>query len=596
MKKKTFLLFLLFVTSCVARAEIVHWTIPPHFDEIRLSNEKNYVRTDSSDWKSIWTYDGKLVYSTNADLWSIQERHVVATHPGTSITTEFCNLKGKVVKIDSARVMHNYPYFSDGNLLVKFNDVCFYVDTLGNASCKNLLIRDAYPYSHGLSSIVRYRVDDPEKGKLRAPYFQYIDSEYNLVEFTLNNKKIDIEDVSFLSSICDEGFGIAIIDSKLYRYDIQTKELVPYCHMHDSLAQKQKPFNCERSFKTQANDTTYFLLNSKKGKAALAVDQLNKPVYLRYQGLDTCIVFQKNEQPALYFEPLIESFGDLGGYGFTTISGDTLLPAQFYDVKTYFKDYAIVQLHNGKWGLLNVDWDSDFLFRVNDGDPITFHHRNMKNEVRIDVPLYISADQTTFEIDSNSGLTIDPSSRRIQDTKEGHYTTYKCNIHLSENLPDTMTVISYPVVVTYENIRSRELRFGVEERYSKYFSVEPNHNTIATFGDSITFEFDIDTKTMDLNDIGVMTVTVMGDSLNTGHISHSAYKYTAKVGGLKEGVNQVVIRVVEQGCPAADFPFNINYSKPKTSKGKSDEPAQVNITKKEVHQKRSQRVEMLEFD
>lgn len=584
------LLFVSFlsVLCFMANAEIVHWTIPPHFDSIRVVSDNQHIMADSADYRFLWTYEGNLVHKTNKRMWDVCEQHTVITHPYTAYIYEVCNMQGKTFVGDSAQVLCNYPYFSDGNLLVLHNNVCCFLDTLGKFHCEELKIREARPFRKGLAVAMCYRIDDVDKGKRRNPYYQYINKNYEVVNFKLGNKTIDKTDVSFLSSICDKGFGVAIVDDKVYRYHADSMSFEPFCHISDSINPKRKPFKLESHYNSFSGDTTFFVLNSNHGKALLSIDKNRIPISIFYHNPDTTdsFILQPESIPAenIHIKPYFQN----EHYGIISAKGDTLLPPQFIGTKLWFDDYAIMLHRTRKWGLLRVEWDDNFKFRVNDGSPVTFHHRNVKSEVRVDMPLYVSADQTRFEINPRSGLVVDQTSRRYQDTKEGHFTTYKCSINLPSNLPETYTPVSYPVVVDYEGIRSRELTFNVEERYSKYFTVELNQSSLIINDDKISFKFDIDTKTMDLLQIGKISVAVLSDSLQTELDSHSEYNHTVRIEGLQEGVNQIVIQVTEQGCPSADFPFIINYSKPKVTKGKPNEGATVVIKAKEVSQKPKQ--------
>ena len=67
----------------------------------------------------------------------------------------------------------------------------------------------------------------------------------------------------------------------------------------------------------------------------------------------------------------------------------------------------------------------------------------------------------------------------------------------------------------------------------------------------------------------------------------SEVRHKCKVHSLREGVNNIVVQIVEQGCPPASFPFEVEYHKPVArSKNKPAEKEKVTIKKKERTPKR----------
>ena len=62
----------------------------------------------------------------------------------------------------------------------------------------------------------------------------------------------------------------------------------------------------------------------------------------------------------------------------------------------------------------------------------------------------------------------------------------------------------------------------------------------------------------------------------------SEIRHKCKVYSLKEGVNNIVIQILEQGCPPASFPFEVEYYKPVAkTRNKPAEKEKVTIKKKE---------------
>ena len=65
----------------------------------------------------------------------------------------------------------------------------------------------------------------------------------------------------------------------------------------------------------------------------------------------------------------------------------------------------------------------------------------------------------------------------------------------------------------------------------------------------------------------------------------SEIRYKCKVLGLNEGVNNIVVTVLEKGCPPAIFPFEIEYYKPVArTRNRPAVKEKVIIKKKEVRE------------
>jgi len=48
----------------------------------------------------------------------------------------------------------------------------------------------------------------------------------------------------------------------------------------------------------------------------------------------------------------------------------------------------------------------------------------------------------------------------------------------------------------------------------------------------------------------------------------SETRYKCKVLALREGTNNIVVQILEQGCPPAAFPFEVTYTRP-SAKGRN---------------------------
>lgn len=104
---------------------------------------------------------------------------------------------------------------------------------------------------------------------------------------------------------------------------------------------------------------------------------------------------------------------------------------------------------------------------------------------------------------------------------------------------------------------------------------------------TVSFVFNINAERIANDGIYPTTVKIITDSLTYEYEKMSEVRYKCKVYSLREGVNNIVIQVLEQGCPPASFPFEVEYHKPiARSKNKPAEKEKVTIKKKEKTPKR----------
>ena len=94
--------------------------------------------------------------------------------------------------------------------------------------------------------------------------------------------------------------------------------------------------------------------------------------------------------------------------------------------------------------------------------------------------------------------------------------------------------------------------------------------------------FNINAERIANDGIYPTTVEIQTDSLYYEYEKMSEIRHKCKVHSLKEGINNIVIKIKEQGCPPAEFPFEVEYYKPVAkTKNKPAEKEKVTIKKKE---------------
>lgn len=327
-------------------------------------------------------------------------------------------------------------------------------------------------------------------------------------------------------------------------------------------------------------DENTSVLTAKCGKSSeitFEFDNMLKPISFSANG-DVKKYSVKKEEKKEFTSPLrMDTKGNLYGIYWDS---EEMLPAQFDKLSTCFGNKAFVQL-KGKFGMLAIDKDAKFSLKINKGNDVAFLHQKFETVVRVDMPTYILSDKTYLEIDPSSGIELDKTSREKKNTESGNFVEYNCVLNIPENLPDEIEEISYPIQVVYNGLKSPIINHKINAWFYKKFEVEEDESQRHVEHGTLTFVFNIKNAQLD-GSIVKFDVSVLADTLSVQRedkMSETRYKY--KVEGLNEGINNIVVQILEQGCPPASFPFEVEYHKPVAkTKTKPAEQEKVVIKKK----------------
>ena len=125
-----------------------------------------------------------------------------------------------------------------------------------------------------------------------------------------------------------------------------------------------------------------------------------------------------------------------------------------------------------------------------------------------------------------------------------------------------MRLRRYPIQVVYNGLKSPVINHKINAWFYKKFEVEEDESQRQVENGTLTFVFNIKNAHLD-GSIVKFDVSVLADTLSVQRedkMSETRYKY--KVEGLNEGINNIVVQILEQGCPPASFPFEVEYHKP----------------------------------
>lgn len=573
--KRTLLIIVCFCLASLANAQVAKWLIEPLYDDIHMATGVDAILTDSANTKTLWSYDGKRLATTTNKMFEFRENLSVSTIPGTIDIACIFKSNGESVGIANCNVAHAYPYYSHGKLLVKEGIYYRFIDVDGSMNGEKYI--RAYPFFNGYASCRTFLNIEKQKD----PYFLLINRNEEMVHFSYNGKRFDTDDVEFISSVNDENFAIVVLKHKLYKFNGIDGSLSPVFSSEDetNLKNQARLDGSLNQCYSKVDDNTYVLTAKcgKSGEISLVFDNMLKPVsFITNDGEKRYSV--KKEKEKEFTSPLrVKTNGDLYGIYW---GDEEILPAQFEELSTCFGNKAFVKL-NGKFGMLAIDKDAKFSLRINRGNDVAFLHQKFETAVRVDMPTYVLADKTYLEIDPLSGIELDKTSREKKNTESGNFVEYNCILNIPKNLPDEIEEISYPIQVVYNGLRSPIINHKINAWFYKKFEVEEDESQRHVEHGILTFVFNIKNTQLD-GSIVKFDVSVLADTLSVQRedkMSETRYKY--KVEGLNEGINNIVVQILEQGCPPASFPFEVEYHKsvPKT-KTKPAEQEKVVIKKK----------------
>lgn len=579
MKKHLFFLFAILATTPI-KGQVAKWLIPPAYDDIHKASGTDLIIADSLNNKVLWTQSGKRLSSTPDVLFPFVDHFAVTTKRGSGTITGFYGLDGKFTPLSNCSVTYAKPYFSDSYLLVLDDDFYRFVNSKGEKGEEQYTT--ALPFSNGYASCTIYK----NIQKKKDPYNLMITKEKERVAFFYDGKQFDDDDLEFISSVNDENIGIVVAKHKVYFFNGKTRELSPvYASKDEVNIKKQAKLENELPLcLISETDTTYVLTAKcgKEDKIQIRFDNLFVPMSV--SSANEKHEYRKNEKPEVSYTSPLKIVVQDNKCGINWESQE-VLPPQFDELMTCFDNMAFVKLSK-KCGMIKVYKDEKFRITINKGNPIDFRHQKYETTIRLDLPKAISAFNTRIEINPNSGCEVDMPSGDKKDTEDGNFIQYNCVLNIPQSLPDEMygdsrNEITYPTQILYDGLKSPVILSKVKAWHYKYFNVDVNDSETSINKGTLSFSFDINAERTQGEAVYPTTVNVQADSLQWELEKLSETRYKCKVFELNEGNNNIVVQILEEGCPPASFPFEVTYIRPSVkSKTKGAAKEDVVIKKK----------------
>ena len=531
---KKALISLSLVLSCLSmNAQMTRWIMQPGYDKIYIASGAPLLISDSLDTGSIWSIKGKKIAVTNDVIHPFKEGLSVTTKKNSEEITGFFNSQGKFTSLKNYSVTYDEPFFRDGFLLVQSNNRYCFININGEEERFGYYVK-MYPFNNGFATCFTYEQVD----KLKNPYYTYVTADNSPITFSYNNKVFDKKDVEFLSSVNDEGVGIAIIKHKVYLFDKNARKLEPvFANKTETNIKRQVSVDGElNEYLMDMKDS--IIIRGKGSKTEFVrfnFDKFLRPTKIYYA--DRTEEYKHKTVKAEKYSSPFSPFKSNEKYGLN-YKDETVLPEQFDEIGFCLNDFAVVRIDD-KWGMLTFDPNLKYRLIMHNGKDIAFRHKDVATTIKLELPVIISADKCRFDVDEKHGCIIDKISLETKNTENGNYVQYNCNLTIPDSLPDVITEIQYPVQITYDGLKYPIVPIKTKAWHYKYINVDLDETETTLEQGNVSFTINISADKQPGENDYPFEVEIKTDSLQTELAKISETRYKCKLFALAEGINNV---------------------------------------------------------
>ena len=536
--------------ASLANAQIAKWLVRPSYDLIELT-DNGLLQVVSGGKVGLLSIDGKEVLPMQFDsIGSFKEDRALLFKDGA-----FCGItdfNGRVIPLQEKGYIlpHGTSRFNYGYLLVKRNSHFYFLDKEGNQAYGPFA--DAYPFFDG-HACVRAYVDYQKKPE--ETVYDCIDTGGN--PLLLN--KLDKGDVNFMSSF-NNGKAVIVIKKRFYVVDSETYRLTPIS-TDSTMNKKSLVVSGSKEIQWEKTEGGY-IITAKNGK--FLFDQFMRLKLMELLGNEPVIM----ESPVTLKRKYTSEFDEIveGSHSGLTFDGDTILPPQFDDVVHMENNLAIIRT-NGKYGVITVDEENDFFFKLNNNENIGFNHQFYDAKLTVLMPSYIKCASSAINSHSTD-CEIQIESRTESENVEGNTLGYNCRLSIPGNLTDTLTTHDYFYSLKYDGLLSVPHKVTVSEWYVKYYEVELSNTnfTVSSINDTITVEFDLIKTDVARNDESnyFKNIEVVASNFSEQPILSKITEnhYSFQIFGIDRERINFSVKITEVGCPSIEYPFEMVFVKP----------------------------------
>ncbi len=144
-----------FLRPQAASAQLPRWAVRPLYQSVEKPVGIDLLVAQRGDSTRVFTYDGRLLAATTDRIEDFQDGCGVTLLPGTQTVTGFFTADRYVPLPQGCTVPHDYPFFSDGFLLVKLKGAYRFFDATGRMVFDEYA--QAYPFQDGYAFCTEVR-------------------------------------------------------------------------------------------------------------------------------------------------------------------------------------------------------------------------------------------------------------------------------------------------------------------------------------------------------------------------------------------------------------------------------------------------------
>lgn len=401
-------------------AEIVIWTIPPNYNEIKRFSQSLYLFQDSGKW-GIINMDNNIVLSATYDfITPFVNGYALAgsKHGNRYLLSNIIQEDGNVIEInDSYYLTGNYQYFSEDKLAVSNNNrKCGYINPKGEIVVR-CQFDNALPFKEGYAPVKQ------------GNYMKFISEDYDR-NASRNTLRVDFHDGEMTDAGCFSN-GLAPVS-----YNKDYAMIDEYGQMVKKIKEPVYRQTCKSNNSAPVNNSTKYSYNSS---------------YSEYSENGKIGLKQGNH---VIVTPQFDSFEDI------------------------FSDGNIVATMNGKKGLLHTnEGDVTILSKVNGVEisELEVDRNGNTQPITIDCNIPINLCNYRILLDDGSGQLIDKTS---EFTRNGNSLFANIYPFLGNNagLCDTRIVVENDGIVLADKKQSYTISYPINLLVSLSYPTESRAN------------------------------------------------------------------------------------------------------------------------
>lgn len=568
--------------TLVANGQIAKWLIPPEYDRITIMpGNEDLLVTELNGEKHLWDFNGQSIvnYSSSDKIHPFYRGYAVTTTADGSKITGFYYRDGTYTFINNLMVAHSSTRFNNGYLLAYDGEYYRFVTckTVDGKPFSNRYT-EAYPFSNHYASCKTYKDIEKKKNEISQLLFY---EDLKPIDFNLEGKRVDPEDINYISSVNDENIAVVVIKEKVYLFNGETRNLSPLFSTSNGSAKnkdKQVKIDKNQMLLVYQGEGYHMVATDPKKHTSIIIqlDEEERPISIKFT--DTELTYSKKVPQEKVHQQLL-SVTQLYGVKGLNWGSDTILPPQFKAIGELFDDKAVVCL-NGKWGVVQAYKSTPFELLLNKGKNVGLRHSVNETTIQLNLPQGISPQDSYLEIvGEDPGCSIDPlRAERHGDGSQIGYITYPCLIDFpSTGLPDTYNEqdkdchLHFNARVRYNGLFSPVIPFKADVWHVKYITPEiPESDSYFQDGNyHFTLLLTSDEQGQSYSNHVEITLensdtTVTYNSLdpNSSITKVSENKYDITLRNIAPGVNYITYVIVEVGGLETYHSFDVTYERP----------------------------------